>query len=405
MAGPCPTEQELTAFNLGTLPPAEVDALAEHLESCPRCEAAVERLEGAVDPLVGALRQALPATVLKNSGSGSSLIDSAKWPSPPGYEIIAPLGRGGMGVVYRARQLRLRRLVALKRLPTGNDRELDRARSEAEVLARLQHPNIVQIYEVVEHEGRAYLALELVEGGALSARMTGKPQSPRESARLIETLARAVQYAHANGIVHRDLKPANILLQIADGGPRPEEGARPNQSAIRNLQTAVPKITDFGLAKRLAVDSGETRDGDVIGTPSYMSPEQAAGKTAQLGPASDVYSLGVVLYELLTGRVPLEGASTIDTLILVRNEDPVPPRRLQPRIARDLETVCLKCLEKLPGRRYPAALALAEDSAPVSRQANPSWVPAGLPPGNENLEMGETAAGGGTAAVGQRLCC
>ena len=148
--------------------------------------------------------------------------------------------------------------------------------------------------------------------------MTGKPQSPRESARLIETLARAVHYAHGNGIVHRDLKPANILLQIGDGGPRVDDGTRPNQSAIRNLQSAVPKLTDFGLAKRLAVDSSETRDGDVIGTPSYMSPEQAAGKTDQVGLATDIYSLGVVLYELLTGHVPLEGQSTIDTLILVR---------------------------------------------------------------------------------------
>jgi serine/threonine-protein kinase len=259
-----------------------------------------------------------------------------------GYEILGMLGRGGMGVVYRARQPGLKRVVALKMIVGGvhasND-DITRFRTEAEAVARLQHPNIVQIYEVGEEEGRPYFSLEFVDGQSLAKRTAGAPQPPRTAARLVQTLAHAVEYAHRNGVVHRDLKPANILL-TPDG---------------------VPKITDFGLAKRLEDDSNQTRSGSILGTPSYMAPEQAAGRTRDVGPRSDVYALGAILYELLTGRAPFRGASVYDTLHQVRYQEPVAPSQLAPKLPRDIETICLKCLQKEPAKRYQTALALADD--------------------------------------------
>jgi WD40 repeat protein/tRNA A-37 threonylcarbamoyl transferase component Bud32 len=347
----CPSDQALLAFHLGTLPEAEIDAVTEHLESCPGCDAALQRLDSAADPLLAALRKSLPVTTSRverdgTNAAGPEATAPESWPSIPGYEVLGPLGRGGMGVVYRARQLRLNRDVALKELRTGNERETSRARVEAQALARLQHPNVVQIHEVVDHAGRNYLALELVEGGSLATKLQGKPRAAREAAALLETVARAVQYAHANGIIHRDLKPANILLDFREAPPQ---------------RLGSPKIADFGVAKWLSADCGETRDGDVIGSASYMAPEQASGNVGAIGPATDVYSLGVILYELLTGRIPLQGTSTLETLLLVRGEEPVPPRRLQPAVPRDLETICLKCLHKEPGKRYRSAEALADD--------------------------------------------
>jgi WD40 repeat protein len=259
----------------------------------------------------------------------------------PGYEVLAELGHGGMGVVYRARHLRLGRLVALKVVRGGacaDPRALDRFRAEAGALARLQHPNIVQIHEVGEHDGLPYLALEYVDGGSLARRPGGTPLPVRAAAELVRTLAGAVHHAHRMGVVHRDLKPANVLLTAA----------------------GTPKVTDFGLAKILEQE-GETHSGAVLGTPGYMAPEQAAGRIRDVGPAADVYALGAILYELLTGRPPFTGATVLDTLEQVRTQEPVPPRRLQPKTPRDLETVCLKCLQKDPARRYPDAGALAED--------------------------------------------
>jgi tRNA A-37 threonylcarbamoyl transferase component Bud32 len=254
-----------------------------------------------------------------------------------------------MGVVYKARQVRLNRLVALKRLPVGCDQEAKRARLEAEALAHLQHPNVVQIHEILEHECVTYLALELVEGGSLGARLMGRPQPPRAAAELLETIARAVQHAHNHGIIHRDLKPANILL-----APSHHPEATPGGYGV-------PKVADFGVAKRLTAESGATQTGDIIGTPAYMAPEQAGAVAGEIGPATDVYSLGVLLYEMLTGHVPLQGTNTLETLALVRKEEPVPPRRLQPRVPRDLETICLKCLKKKPTQRYASAGELADD--------------------------------------------
>jgi WD40 repeat protein len=256
-----------------------------------------------------------------------------------GYEILAELGRGGMGVVYQARDQRLGRLVALKMIKDGADADLRRFRTEAEALARLQHPNIVQVFEVGEHDGQPYFSLEYCAGGSLDRKLNGTPLPAAEAARLTETLARAVQAAHERQVLHRDLKPGNVLL-AADG---------------------TPKVTDFGLAKKLDQESGQTHSGAVMGTPSYMAPEQARGEVSRLGPAADVYALGAILYECLTGRPPFRAASVLDTLAQVLHEEPVPPRRLQPKVPRDLETICLKCLHKEPARRYATAADLAED--------------------------------------------
>ncbi len=286
-------------------------------------------------------RPLTPGKTVATSRRLAAKAPPADLPRIPGYEIDAVLGYGGMGVVYKARQIGLGRTVALKMILAGahaSPEHLSRFRSEAEAVARLHHVNIVQIYEIGEHEGRPFFSLEYVEGGSLDKRLAGSAQPPRDAAHMIETLARAVHAAHHQGIVHRDLKPANILL-TADG---------------------VPKITDFGLAKRLESE-GQTTTGAVLGTPSYMSPEQAAGKSRELGPAADVYALGAIFYEMLTGRPPHRGATTLDTVMLVLSDEPAPPARLQPRVPRDLDTICLKCLHKDPGRRYATAAALADD--------------------------------------------
>jgi WD40 repeat protein len=259
----------------------------------------------------------------------------------PGYDILAEIGRGGMGVVYRARQTRLGRVVALKMILAGGhagEQDLERFRNEAQAAARVQHPNIVQIHEVGEHDGLPFLSLEFCGGGSLETKLAGTPLPPAEAAALVETLARAMHAAHAKGVIHRDLKPANVLLT--------EDG--------------IPKITDFGLAKKLD-DVGHTATGTVMGTPSYMSPEQAHGAGGTSGPAVDVYALGALLYECLTGRPPFRAATQMDTLVQVLSDDPVPPSRLQPRTPRDLETICLKCLRKEPARRYASAAELADD--------------------------------------------
>jgi thiol-disulfide isomerase/thioredoxin len=259
----------------------------------------------------------------------------------PGYEIIERLGKGGMGVVYRARQLGLNRTVALKMILNAEyagDDDRRRFQVEAEAIARLQHPNVVTVHEVGECRGRPYFSLEHCGGGSLAQKLEAGPWEALPAAQLVETIARAIHAAHGVGIVHRDLKPGNILLK--------EDGT--------------PKVADFGLARRLD-QQGKTQSGAIMGTPSYMSPEQAGGKSKEIGPASDVYALGAILYELLTGRPPFRAASDLDTVLQVIGGEPVPVRRLQPKVPRDLETVCHKCLEKDPKKRYSSALALAED--------------------------------------------
>jgi tetratricopeptide (TPR) repeat protein len=265
-----------------------------------------------------------------------------------------------MGVVYQARQCSLKRLVAVKMILAGahtDPKVRARFRTEAEAVARLQHPNIVNIYEVGESDGRPFLSLEYIDGGSLLRQIAGTARPEREAARLVETLARAVHYTHQRGILHRDLKPNNVLL-TADG---------------------TPKITDFGLAKILGADAGPTRTETLLGTPSYMAPEQAAGNAKQVGPAADVYSLGAILYELLTGRAPFQGDTPLSTLEQVRTQEPVPPRRLRRSVSVDLETICLKCLRKEPCRRYRNAEGLADDlrcfldGQPIRARPVPVW--------------------------------
>jgi serine/threonine-protein kinase len=249
-----------------------------------------------------------------------------------------------MGVVYRGWQRGAQRQVAVKILSA--DVPAGRIVNEAAAASRLQHPHIVQVFEVTEHQGRTSLVLEYVEGGNLAQKLAGKPQSPRDAARLVETLAWATAYAHGRGVVHRDLKPSNILLSAGPDAP---------------LAQCIPKIGDFGLAKLMEGGAGLTRTSDVLGTPSYMAPEQTGGTPDAVGPAADVYSLGAILYECLTGRPPFLGQSLLDTLDQVRQQEPVPPSRLQSKTPRDLEVVCLKCLHKSPARRYASARELAED--------------------------------------------
>jgi WD40 repeat protein/tRNA A-37 threonylcarbamoyl transferase component Bud32 len=274
-----------------------------------------------------------------------------------GYELLEEIGRGAMGVVYKARQVRLNRAVALKMILSAEyagPQELARFKAEAEAVARLQHPNIVQIFEVGEADGRPYFTLEYVDGVSLDKALDGTPQPPPQAARLVETLARAVHHAHEHGVIHRDLKPANILLsRVEDRGPL--------VPSILDPRSSVPKVVDFGLAKTLSGSQGPTQSGAVLGTPSYMAPEQAQGKGKEVGPAADVYALGAILYELLTGRPPFLAATPLDTILQVVADEPVPPARLQPKLPRDLDTVCLKCLQKDPTRRYASAADLAED--------------------------------------------
>jgi WD40 repeat protein len=280
-------------------------------------------------------------------------------PQVDGYEVLEELGRGGMGVVFKARQLGLNRLVALKMLPavsSSSEPDLLRLRNEAEAISRLKHPHIVQIYEFGWSSEQPFLALELLEGGTLAQHLKVRPWPPRAAAELIATLAQAVHAAHCCGIVHRDLKPGNILFERSLAS-LPSVDETPSRISFLPM---VPKITDFGLAK-LDHASGLTVTGDVIGTPAYMAPEQVAGLQDVVGPAADIYALGAMLYELLAGRPPFQATTALGTLMLAGEGEPMPPSRWRPGLPRDLETLCMKCLEKLPGKRYASADALAQD--------------------------------------------
>lgn len=278
-------------------------------------------------------------------------------PNIPGYHILGILGRGGMGVVYMARQASLKRIVALKMLqPAGatGQEQLKRFRSEAELLARIHQPNIVPIYDIGECDGRPYFTMEFVDGPTLSSFLAGRPQEAVAAARFVEVLARAIQSVHEIGIVHRDLKPANVLL-ARNQAPQKSEATK------EALDSFVPKISDFGLATEWNNRSDLTKSGVALGTPSYMAPEQTRSRSPEVGPPTDVYALGAILYEMLTGRPPFDAATPAETLALVLRDDPLPPARLRAGLPRDLNTICLKCLEKSPRSRYATAAELADE--------------------------------------------
>ena len=334
----------------------EVPEVAEYLDRFPRFADAIR--------LQASFHFALGAGMGPGQGSRGDGVPSDRptgdLPAIPGYQLLREMGSGGMGVVYEAVQLRLKRRVALKMVRRGLDDDPDlesRFQKEAEAAARMNHPNIVEIFEIGEFEGRAYFTLELVEGGDLSIELASGPMSPRRAAQLTETLAHAMHYAHERGIIHRDLKPANILMT-------PE---------------GVPKIADFGLAKLLGSDSIATQNGTILGSPCYMSPEQASGGPDRVGRGSDVYSLGAICYEMLTGAPPFRSDSPLDTLHKLLNEEPARPRSIVPKVPRDLETICLKCLERTPSRRYESAGELAEDLDRFLNhdliRARPVWAP------------------------------
>lgn len=286
--------------------------------------------------------------IAKGQGHVSSDRPAAPWPQLPGYRVEAELGAGANGVVYRVRQVKLDRVVAVKVLRGATATTRARFLTEAQALARLRHPNIVQVHDYGEHDGSPYLVMELVEGGTLAQalRQSG-PLTPIRAASLAALLARAVQHAHAQDILHRDLKPGNVLLE-GDG---------------------VPKIADFGLAKRLDVDGGQTQQGAVLGTPWYMAPEQAAGRNAAVGPAADVYALGVILYELLTGAPPFRSRDLLELLQQIGSEAPAPPRAARPDVPSELEAICLRCLEKDAVKRFASAGELADALERCARHA------------------------------------
>jgi WD40 repeat protein/serine/threonine protein kinase len=295
-----------------------------------------------MDPVTPADESMLPPAEADPAKAGTAPPIGTKVRYFGDYELLAEIARGGMGVVFKARQTSLNRIVALKMILAGqlaSEADVERFHSEAEAAAQLDHPGIVPIFEVGEHEEQHYFSMGLVEGRSLAQKVSEGPLPPREAAGLTMHVAEAIAYAHAQGVIHRDLKPSNILLD----------------------KDAQPRVTDFGLAKRVDADSGLTATGQVLGTPSYMAPEQAGGETEKIGPLSDVYSLGAILYCLLTGRPPFQAASPTETLIQVLQKEPVSPRLLNPKVPRDLETICLKCLEKDAQKRYPSAAQLTDE--------------------------------------------
>jgi serine/threonine protein kinase len=377
-----PSDEQLRRLLDESLPPPQRAPVEGHVNGCPAC---LERLEGW---LRGPLDDRLLLADLLVQGPQNGHVAAAPEtivepvavpPDAPrtigDHDVLLFMGAGGMGVVYKARHRRLGRLVAIKLLLPGADAQDERrARflAEAQALARVHHPNVVALYEVGEHEGRPYLALEWADGGTLAARLAGVPQPDQQAAAWIEDLARAIDHVHRLGIVHRDLKPANVLLQ-KDISRREAEsaeektGSSPAFSApsasLREPSSFLLKITDFGVAKCLGESPPRTRCGQALGTPEYMAPEQTGGaeQEGRIGPATDVFALGAMLYEMLTGRPPFRADTPLETLRLVREEEPVAPRLLRPNLPRDLETICLKCLHKEPARRYRSAGELAED--------------------------------------------
>lgn len=376
----CPTPEELRCFLDDAATPSAQAELEAHIDGCGTCRELLAKMAetdgfsvppaaaaGAAEPvplhvLQHLLENATPLLMSHPHRSADPAAPGA-WPSIPGYQIVEQVGRGGMGVVYKAWQASPGRFVALKMILDADyarPEELARFRREAETLARLDHPNIVRLFEVGAHEERPYFSLEYVEGGSLERRLGGAPQAMRGAAALVATLARAVHAAHEQGFIHRDLKPANILLgRLPDSTPRTSK-ADPHKTPATGLEAWTPKIADFGLARQVESPSDLTRTGFVAGTPAYMAPEQAVGAKT-VGPPADIHALGVILYQLITGRPPFVGSAAVEVLRQVREEEAGPPSWHARRIPRDLDTICLKCLQKEPRRRYATALELADD--------------------------------------------
>lgn len=334
-------ERMTAELRAGRMP--DLEALAkEH----PELSAELRELWGAVqlaEGLAAGLSRGSPTNLAARRPLAGRATAPGDLPREFGdFELQRELGRGGMGIVYQARQRSLNRTAAVKMILRGEWASADdqaRFRSEAESAARLDHPHIVPVYEVGEYDAQPYFVMKYVEGVTLANRLAEGPMPPREAAAILAPICDAIHFAHERGILHRDLKPSNILIDL--------EGR--------------PHVTDFGLAKRVEGDAQLTRSGAVLGTPCYMAPEQAAGNRGQLSPATDVYSLGTILYQMLTGRPPFQAATPVDTVLLVLEQDPLPPRLLNPRADRDLEMIALKCLQKPPALRYPTAEALGDD--------------------------------------------
>ncbi len=346
------------------------DELSGFFNDQKRLDRLASLLKLVVDETGGAVNNEATVGWAPQAGEPLTSLDGARVLGD--YEILEEIGKGGMGRVYKARQRSLKRIVALKMVLAGahaRPEELQRFRSEAEAVARLQHPNIVQIFEVGELDGMPFFSLEFVDGGSLASQLNGMPVPARAAAELTRTMAEAIDFAHRHGIIHRDLKPANVLLTAqldAQGLARKRTlgGSSMRSSAMTSSPRpagAVVKITDFGLAKRLDEESGQTKSGTVMGTPSYMAPEQAAGDRHRVSVMTDVYGLGAVFYELLTGRPPFRAATPWETVNQVLRQEAPSPRLLDGSIDRDVETICLKCLQKEPHRRYESAQALADD--------------------------------------------
>ncbi len=354
----CLDDASLRAYHLGTIPEALLDRVVNHLAGCRRCESALESLRGADDAFLHNLRQYLRDTPhMPGDGAGETGPDLTARPRHPAnvlaglgtlprpfgnYDVLENLAIGGMSFIFKARQRHPNRLVALKipqYAPLPGTEAFQRFQREIEAIAQLQHDHIVRIYECGEEEGLPYFSMEYMEQGSLAAKLAGSPLPEREAAQLVQTLARAVQFAHGHGIIHRDLKPANVLL-----GP-----------------AGAVKLTDFGLAKWLDGDHDLTQSHAILGTAKYMAPEQARGDAKIVGVTTDVYGLGTILYECLTGRAPFRANSQAELLALVETAPPVPPSKLRRGLCRNLEAICLKCLEKDPSRRYASAERLAND--------------------------------------------
>jgi eukaryotic-like serine/threonine-protein kinase len=361
MRSPCPPEELLGQFLAEELSPTTENDLESHLRDCNGCRDRWECLTADSEstpvlsaqshpPLSSHFAQRLEESLRSALDDSDCGWDSA-FPEIPGYDLLESIGRGGSSIVFRARDQKLQRIVAIKVLRERASRvDRERFNREAKALAALRHPNITRAHGAGETNDRLYLVLEFIPGGSLGRFIAGEPQPPRSAARLVRQLAGAMQAAHAAGFVHRDLKPSNILLDAHFG-----------QGESSGLDRFVPKVTDLGIVKDLSRDDGFTGTRDCLGTPSYMAPEQVRGSTQNVDCRTDVYALGTVLYELLTGRPPFRAGSPLDTMLQVKHDEPVPPSRFHPHLPRDLETICLKCLEKDPARRYQSARLLAED--------------------------------------------